>query len=152
MLNYWRSSHYGGAVVAVGAGERWTKVIGPFFLYVNSNVQAKTFQELVAYAKANPGKLAYATGNTTGIVSFAQMNSLAGIDMLHVPYKGEPQGITDLVGGRVQQQTRRPARAMATARLARVVVFPSDALGLVSCTTCTGRSMPRNCTDVRSVR
>jgi tripartite-type tricarboxylate transporter receptor subunit TctC len=37
-----------------------------FFLYVNSSVQAKTFQELVAYAKANPGKLAYATGNTTG--------------------------------------------------------------------------------------
>jgi rhamnogalacturonan endolyase len=36
LLNYWRSSHYGGAVVAVGAGERWTKVVGPFFLYVNS--------------------------------------------------------------------------------------------------------------------
>jgi rhamnogalacturonan endolyase len=36
VLNYWRSSHYGGAVVAVGAGERWTKVVGPLFLYVNS--------------------------------------------------------------------------------------------------------------------
>ena len=36
VLNYWRSSHYGGAVVAVGEGEHWTKVIGPFFLYVNS--------------------------------------------------------------------------------------------------------------------
>jgi rhamnogalacturonan endolyase len=36
VLNYWRSSHYGGAVVAVGEGEPWTKVIGPFFLYVNS--------------------------------------------------------------------------------------------------------------------
>ena len=36
LLNYWRSSHYGGAVVAVGEGERWTKVIGPFFLYLNS--------------------------------------------------------------------------------------------------------------------
>jgi rhamnogalacturonan endolyase len=36
VLNYWRSSHYGGAVVAVGAGERWTKVVGPFMLYVNS--------------------------------------------------------------------------------------------------------------------
>src|SRR4029453_11309504 len=36
LLNYWRSSHYGGAVVAVGEGERWTKVIGPFLLYVNS--------------------------------------------------------------------------------------------------------------------
>lgn len=36
VLNYWRSSHYGGAVVAVGGGERWTKVVGPFLLYVNS--------------------------------------------------------------------------------------------------------------------
>ncbi len=36
VLNYWRSSHYGGAAVEVGAGEHWTKVVGPFFLYVNS--------------------------------------------------------------------------------------------------------------------
>ena len=36
VLNYWRSSHYGGASVAVAEGEHWTKVIGPFFLYVNS--------------------------------------------------------------------------------------------------------------------
>jgi len=83
-----------------------------FFLYVNSSVQAKTFKELVAYAKANPGKLAYATGNTTGIVSFAQMNSLAGIEMLHVPYKGEPQGITDLVGGRVQVMWATPTTGL----------------------------------------
>jgi rhamnogalacturonan endolyase len=36
VLNYWRSSHYGGAVMAVGAGERWAKVVGPFFLYANA--------------------------------------------------------------------------------------------------------------------
>ena len=83
-----------------------------FFLYVNASVPAKTFQELIAYAKANPGKLAYATGNTTGIVSFAQMNALAGIDMLHVPYKGEPQGITDLVGGRVQVMWATPTTGL----------------------------------------
>ena len=41
VLNYWRSSHYGGAAVEVGAGEAWTKVIGPFFLYVNSGGDAK---------------------------------------------------------------------------------------------------------------
>ena len=34
--NYWRSSHYGGAAVEVGAGEHWTKVVGPFLLYINS--------------------------------------------------------------------------------------------------------------------
>jgi tripartite-type tricarboxylate transporter receptor subunit TctC len=84
-----------------------------FFLYVNADLPIRTFQELVAYAKANPGKLNYATGNTTGIVSFAQMNSLAGIEMTHVPYKGEPQGITDLVGGRVQVMWATPTTGLA---------------------------------------
>jgi tripartite-type tricarboxylate transporter receptor subunit TctC len=84
-----------------------------FFLYVNAELPIKSFQELVAYAKANPGKLNYATGNTTGIVSFAQMNSLTGIEMTHVPYKGEPQGITDLVGGRVQVMWATPTTGLA---------------------------------------
>ena len=73
-----------------------------FFLYANAGVPFKTLQEMIAHARANPGKLNYATGNTTGIASFAQMNSLAGIDMAHIPYKGEPAGVTDLVANRVQ--------------------------------------------------
>ena len=84
-----------------------------FFLYVNAGLPIKNFQELVAYAKANPGKLNYATGNTTGIVSFAQMNALTGINMTHVPYKGEPQGITDLVGGRVHVMWATPTTGLA---------------------------------------
>jgi len=73
-----------------------------FFLYVNAEQPYKTFRDMVAYAKANPGKINYATGNTTGIMSFGQMNALAGIDMTHVPYKGEPQAVTDIIAGRVQ--------------------------------------------------
>ena len=73
-----------------------------FFLYVNAAQPYKTLQEMIAYAKANPGKLNYATGNTTGIAAFAQINALAGIDTAHIPYKGEPAGITDLVSNRVQ--------------------------------------------------
>jgi tripartite-type tricarboxylate transporter receptor subunit TctC len=84
-----------------------------FFLYVHPAVPAKTFADLIAYARANPGKLNYATGNTTGIVSFAQINSLAGIDMIHVPYKGEPAGITDLVAGRVQMMLATPTTGLA---------------------------------------
>jgi rhamnogalacturonan endolyase len=41
VLNYWRSSHYGGAAVELGAGERWTKVVGPFLLYVNAGGEAQ---------------------------------------------------------------------------------------------------------------
>lgn len=84
-----------------------------FFLYVHPSLPAKNLGELIAYAKANPGKLAYATGNTTGIVSFAQVGALAGIDMLHVPYKGEPAAVTDLIGGRVQLMFATPTTGLA---------------------------------------
>jgi len=73
-----------------------------FFIVVHPSVPAKTLSEFIAYAKANPGKINYATGNTTGIVSTAFFSSQAGIQMVHVPYRGEPQAIVDLVGGRVQ--------------------------------------------------
>ena len=73
-----------------------------FFLMVNPSVPANTLQELIAYAKANPGKLNYGTGNTTGIMSNLQLMWLAGIKMTHVPYKGEPQAVTDLLNGQLQ--------------------------------------------------
>jgi tripartite-type tricarboxylate transporter receptor subunit TctC len=73
-----------------------------FFIVVHPGVPAKTLGELVDYARANPGKLNYATGNTTGIVSSAYFATLAKIQLVHVPYKGEPQAMTDLVAGRVQ--------------------------------------------------
>jgi len=73
-----------------------------FFIVVHPGVPAKTLPELIQYARANPGKLNYATGNTTGIVSTAFFSSLAKIEMVHVPYKGEPQAMTDLISGRVQ--------------------------------------------------
>jgi tripartite-type tricarboxylate transporter receptor subunit TctC len=73
-----------------------------FFIVVHPDVPAKTLGELIAHARANPGKLNYATGNTTGIVSTAFFASLAKVELTHVPYKGEPQALTDLVAGRVQ--------------------------------------------------
>jgi tripartite-type tricarboxylate transporter receptor subunit TctC len=73
-----------------------------FFIVVHPSVPAKTLSELIEHARANPGKLNYATGNTTGIVSTAYFATLAKIQIVHVPYKGEPQAMTDLVAGRVQ--------------------------------------------------
>lgn len=73
----------------------------PFLLVVNPKLPVKTVQELIAYAKKNPGKLSYASGNSTGIVAGGTLAHRAGIDLLHVPYKGTPQAMTDLIGGQV---------------------------------------------------
>lgn len=73
-----------------------------FFLVSNPDVPAKSMKELVAHLKANPGKLNYATGNTTGIVASALFATQAGVDMVRVPYKTEPPAVVDLTSGQVQ--------------------------------------------------
>ena len=71
---------------------------------VHPAVPANNIKELVAYAKANPGKLAYAHSGAGGgqHLTGELLKKLAGIDMLGVPYKGGGQVITDLIGGQVQ--------------------------------------------------
>jgi tripartite-type tricarboxylate transporter receptor subunit TctC len=73
----------------------------PFMLVVHPDVPAKTVGELVAYAKANPGKLSYASGSSSAIVSGATFAHNAGLDLLHVPYKSSPPALNDVMGGRV---------------------------------------------------
>jgi putative tricarboxylic transport membrane protein len=73
----------------------------PFMLVVHPDVPAKTVGELVAYGKANPGKLTYASGSSSAIVSGATFAHNAGIDMLHVPYKSSPPALNDVIGGRI---------------------------------------------------
>jgi tripartite-type tricarboxylate transporter receptor subunit TctC len=87
-----------------------------FFVVVNPDLPVKTLPELVQYARANPGKINYATGNTTGIVSSALLASLAKIEMVHVPYKTEPQVMADLVGGRVQMMFASSTTSMPLIR------------------------------------
>ena len=72
-------------------------------IVVNSQVPARTVKELIAYAKANPGKLTYASGGNGSISHLLgeYFKSMAGVDLLHVPYKGDAQMVTDLIGGQV---------------------------------------------------
>jgi len=72
-----------------------------FFVLVHPSVPARTLAELIAYARANPGKLNYATGNTSGIVMTAMLASQANMQLVHVPYKSEPQAITELLSGAI---------------------------------------------------
>jgi len=87
-----------------------------FFVVVNPDLPVKTLPELVQYARANPGKINYATGNTTGIVSSALLASLAKIDLVHVPYKTEPLVMADLVGGRVHMMFASSTTSMPLIR------------------------------------
>src|SRR5881227_2621723 len=73
----------------------------PFMLVINPELPVKSVAELVAYGKANPGKLTYASGSSSSIVSGATFAHNAGIDMLHVPYKSSPPALNDVMGGRV---------------------------------------------------
>jgi tripartite-type tricarboxylate transporter receptor subunit TctC len=73
-----------------------------FFAVVHPSVPAKTLGELVKFAQANPGKLNYGTGNTSSIVMTATFASLGKVNLVHVPYKSEPQAVTDLISGNVQ--------------------------------------------------
>jgi tripartite-type tricarboxylate transporter receptor subunit TctC len=73
----------------------------PFMLVVDAKLPVKTVKELIAYGKANPGKLTYASGSSSSHVSGATFARQAGIDMQHVPYKSNPPAMTDVIGGRV---------------------------------------------------
>lgn len=75
-----------------------------YFLVINPTVPAHTLQEFVALAKKNPGKFSYAsTGLGSGLhLSMELFKSIAGVDVVHIPYKGGSEAYTDLLAGRVQ--------------------------------------------------
>ncbi len=76
----------------------------PLILEVNPSVPARTVPEFIAYAKANPGKVNMASAGTGGPqhVAGELFKMMAGVDMVHVPYRGSTPGLADLIGGRVQ--------------------------------------------------
>jgi tripartite-type tricarboxylate transporter receptor subunit TctC len=92
----------------------------PFMLVVNPNVPAKNVAEFIAYAKSRPGKLNYASTNATGLVGMATIARLAGLDMVHVPYKAAPQALTDLMAGDIQVMLVDIASGLPQMRAGRV--------------------------------
>jgi tripartite-type tricarboxylate transporter receptor subunit TctC len=76
----------------------------PNIMEVHPSVPAKTFPEFIAYAKANPGKLSMASAGNGSIphVAGELFKMMAGVDMVHVPYRGGAPALTDLLGGQVQ--------------------------------------------------
>src|SRR5262249_1734609 len=111
--------------------------VGSFtlMLVLNPKVPATSVKELIEYAKANPGKLSFASANTSGIVAGETLAHWAEVDMLHVPYKSAPPAIQDVLAGRVSMMftdltTGLPhvrsgaLRALAVTRLQRSTLFP----------------------------
>jgi tripartite-type tricarboxylate transporter receptor subunit TctC len=70
-------------------------------LITNPSVPAKTVGELITYAKANPGKLTFGAGSSSSRIAGEMLKVLGGIDVTYVPYRSNPQAITDLLGGQI---------------------------------------------------
>jgi tripartite-type tricarboxylate transporter receptor subunit TctC len=109
----------------------------PAVLFINPTVPAKTLGEFIAYAKANPGKLSYASPSvgTTPHLAVERLKQLTGIEMVHVPYRGAPPAMQALIAndvqlylvgwsiGRSQVESGR-VRALAVASEKRVPSIP----------------------------
>ena len=75
---------------------------GGQIMIVAPSVQAKTVGEFIALAKAQPGKISFGSGSSSSRVAGELFQQMAGLDLLHVPYKSNPLAINDLLGGQIQ--------------------------------------------------
>jgi tripartite-type tricarboxylate transporter receptor subunit TctC len=94
----------------------------PLVMEVHPSVPAKTVPELIAYAKANPGRLSMASGGIGNSTHMAGelFKMMTGVDMLHVPYRGSAPALTDLLGGQVQVMFDLTASSIAHIRAGRL--------------------------------
>ena len=103
--------------------------IAPLLMTANNNLLAKDVKELIAYAKANPGKLSF---GSSGVGAAAHLTTelfkqTAGVDMVHVPYKGTAPALQDLIGGSIQILVDVPSTLMPHVRGGKI-----KALGMFS--------------------
>lgn len=83
-----------------------------FFVFTHASVPASSMKELIAYVKQNPGKVNYGTGNSTSIITTAQLATMEGLRMQHIPYKGDAPSTLDLVAGRIQLLIATPGSVL----------------------------------------
>ncbi|MFM7013361.1 MAG: Bug family tripartite tricarboxylate transporter substrate binding protein [Betaproteobacteria bacterium] len=102
----------------------------PFALAINPKIPAQTLQEFIDYAKKTPGKLAYATPNSTSLVAMETIKNISGLDIVGVPYKASPQAMTDLISGEVQVYVVDLGSGMSSLK--------SDRVRLLAVTTAKG--------------
>src|SRR3954464_8538945 len=94
----------------------------PWVVAVHPSIPAASFQEFVAYARANPGKIAYGSFGTgsSGHISVDYLKNLLGIDVVHVPYKGAGPAVTDLLAGQIQLMMVTPLLVEPHARAGKL--------------------------------
>jgi len=100
----------------------------PFYLLVHPSLPVHSVQELIAYAKARPGKLSYGSiGVGSGHhLAMELFKMRTGIDVVHVPYKGSPQSMTDLVSGIFQLEFEGPVASLPNIRSGKVRALASS--------------------------
>ena len=99
--------------------------VGPFVLITHPSVPVKSVKELIALARAQPGKLNYASAGN-GVANHLAMElfkQMAGVDITHVPYKGAPQAVTDVLAGHMNMTFNSIAPIIAHIRAGRVRVL-----------------------------
>ncbi len=94
----------------------------PWVIAVHASLPANTFPELVAYAKANPGKIAYGSFGlgSSAHISVDYLKRLLGIELVHVPYKGAGPAVTDLLANQIQMMMVTPLLVEPHARAGRL--------------------------------
>jgi len=101
-----------------------TQVAGASNIFVtHPSLPAKNFKEFIAYTKANPKKVSFASAGvaSVGHLTGELLNDMAGIDMLHIPYKGSGQAISDLVGGHIKVMISGMASTLPHVRSGKLV-------------------------------
>jgi tripartite-type tricarboxylate transporter receptor subunit TctC len=95
----------------------------PFALMVSAKDPSKNMGEWLTYARANPGKLSYATPNSTSLVSSETIKRIGKVDVLGVPYKSSPQALTDLISGVIQMYVADVGSSMGMIKAGSVRVL-----------------------------